>query len=411
MVSGAGDQPNVFWDDLQAITAEHQGAGASPNVAYVGVGASSLPTSNMLPATIIGWRRGYNNMLNGVRPAKVLCVGDSTTRGYGQGVDGVGWPGDVAPVLNGRGFSTAKGLCIPEFNRLAQTADPRIAYGANWSLFGSLHSGEGWGSCNPLWQGAVGAGALTFTPGTACDRFDIYWFGYVANHGTVQASIDGQAATAINTSGQAAAGIYKTTVTATNGVQTNHVLSLANVTLNNVFICGIEAYNGTTPQVVIGNAGVNSSFASGSGGWNVGGSAALNQGPLDCIKAYNPDLSLIMLGVNDANSLSASSATVTAAITGIGLACANGGGSVILMSPLPEQNTQAGYGLLAGYQTALASLAATNGWGFIDIFNRWGGNGGYATLNPLGWYFDSVHPDQVGYWDIATTVATALMAI
>lgn len=370
------------------------------------VGASSLPSYGFVSANGIGWRRGLNNALNKVRAARLACIGDSIVRGYGQGNDAVGWPADLSYCLSGRGFNAERGLVIPEFSRGAQTADPRIVYGSGWSAINSAGAG-GWGNQDLCWQGTVGAANMTFTPtdaygaGLACDRFVIYYLGFTSGTGTFNASIDGQAALNINTV-QAARGIYQATVVATNGVQNNHVLTLNTVATGAVFIIGIEPRNSVTPGVAIANMGVNGAT---TGTWSASNANA--QGPLDAIKAYAPDLAIIMLGTNDAANGTAA-ATAVANLQTIAAAVTGAGGSVILAMPPPVTSSNAAYALQPSYETAYINAAQANGWMMVDNYSRWGGSSGYATLNPLGWYFDGVHPDQVGYWDLATTFATAL---
>lgn len=363
-------------------------------------GSSSLPSYNITPVTLNGWRRGLNNAITGQRSAKILCVGDSTTRGFGAGVDAFGWPGYLAKVLSGRGFSSQRGLVIPEFTRQSQAVDPRIAYGANWAPFSSAGAG-GWANLDVLWEGTVAATGMTFTPGVPADRFDIYWLGSTGT-GSFQASIDGQAATVINTtSGSQTLG--KTTVTTTDGVHANPVLTLNNVTVAPVFVGGIEGQNGVTPAICVGNAGVNASFADNE--WNQ--LSAGHTGPLDWINKYAPDLLLLMLGVNDTVS-GFGVGSFTAAMSTIAANSIAAGASVMLMSPIPINPAAGSTSLESQYAQALLSLATSLGCGYVDVFNRWEGPGGYGILNPLGWYFDNIHPSLIGYSDLATTIATAL---
>ncbi len=82
-------------------------------------------------------------------------------------------------------------------------------------------------------------------------------------------------------------------------------------------------------------------------------------------------------------------------------------GDVFIRTPVPSSSTA---GLEAAYAAVLPAFCAQNGFGLIDIFNRWGGAKAYTTLNPLGWYADILHPSARGYADIGTAEAAAVLA-
>lgn len=59
------------------------------------------------------------------------------------------------------------------------------------------------------------------------------------------------------------------------------------------------------------------------------------------------------------------------------------------------------------YASVMMRLALSNNVAFVDIVNRWGADGSYAT-NTLGFLSDSVHPNDYGHQDMATAIINAL---
>lgn len=340
---------------------------------------------------------GPRNGVSGDR--KILLVGDSTTYGYGGGIGGLGGVGIVnalAKGLTARGIPAAPGLSIPNCPA-APGPDPRWIAGTGWSQV----SAEPWsfGGLDPTWF-ATGAGhnTLSFTPGGGYtyDTFDI-WYIVNTGLGSFKAAIDGGAQTTITTSGPGA--ITKTTITATAGI--SHVVNFGDIT-GSVLIVAVEPSLSTQPTLRIGNAGVSTST---SGEWVVTtGNAGF--GPLDAIAAYAPDVTIINLEINDAeNNISVS--THLANITTIA-AIAKFSGDVLVQSAFPSQQIGT-YNQEVAYTEALPALCAANGYKFIDMFNHMGGAGAYAALNGI-FYFDNLHPNGIGYGEMAGAILDEMLA-
>lgn len=345
---------------------------------------TDIPAYGILPARYLNTRKAFAGALAGTRAGKILCVGDSTTWGRLSGTTGNpsdGYPHWLEKLLGG-----VPGLAIPPAN--VPLTDPRWVAGTGWSIapFGFAN-----GAAYLASAGAVGA--LTFTPGVLCDTFDVYWLGGPSN-GTVQASVGGATATAVVTT-NATPGWYKTTVTAP-GLAVGHTLTFQTVTTNPVYIAGVSAYDSTTPGLRIGNAGV-------SGTTSALWADATARSSLNGIRAVAPDLTIVMLGINDAGA-SVSVATWEANITAI-VQAAQESGDVLLMSVVPSQSgVKAPIELT--YQQALGELADSLDCGWVDIWTLFGGS--YATANALGYMADSDHPTPLGYAVIARAVGEAL---
>ena len=239
----------------------------------------------------------------------------------------------------------------------------------------------------------VGAGTSTFTPGYNCDTFDVYYIDY--GNGAAQVSIDAGAATALT--GTSTNTIKKITLTA--AAASNHVLNFATITANTVFIVCVDAYLSTTKQVRVANAGVS---GSGATHW---ATANPNYSPADCIKAWAPDLSIIMLGINDAGGARTAAQFHTDMLVTINAAKTSG--DVVICSVIPSQDGPTNT-LEAAYQADMKAYAAANNIGFLDIYARFGS---YATANTAGLMANTLHPNGPGYADVAGAAYGALRAI
>lgn len=373
---------------LNASNMTHLGAQYDAAVADLSpvVSAAAFPT----------FRKALASVRAGVRDAKVLCIGDSTTAGVGADPANVfnhGGPGSypyqLARLL-GAYVPAASGLGIPP-SKISGSPDVRWTPGSGWAT-GNFAWGNG--SAYVTTQGATAA--LTFTGGVLADTYDIY---YLQNAGlgsiTVQAT--GGNATTTNTVGAAA--VKKVTVSAGAASATNVVTITPAGNLAPVLIIGVESSLSTTRKVRVGNAGVGSST---SAQW-----VALPNdfGGIPAIKAYAPDLTIISLGINDTNG-GVAPADFGTALRAI-IAAAKVSGDVLVLPPLPF--TAAGPAASIALEKQYAATAAALG-PMLDLYSRTG-LPGTDTAKDLGMMADSVHPNAVGYADLAQFLATKLAAV
>lgn len=334
------------------------------------------------------WRSKIAAVRAGTGQAKLLCVGDSTTIGY-QATVAQSYPSKLVAALADY-IPAAKGLAIP----VTDASDPRWET-ASWVMVTSF----GWGDGRAYVADNNTKGTLAFTPGIECDTFDVYLFGS-GGYGTVSVNIDGGAATTLNTATLAGTP-GKVTVTAAPG--SSHVVNITNTSAAApVAVLGVDAYLSTTPKVRVGNAGKSGSTTA---QWGDAQGVTSGSGSSACIRAYAPDLTLVMLGINDSIA-GVTEATWTANITKT-INAGKASGSVILMSTVPSGPSVTTAGQIA-YRNASLALAKTLGVGYIDVYARFGS---YATAQPFGFYADETHPNAVGYSDMAHGIAAALKAI
>jgi lysophospholipase L1-like esterase len=391
VVSPSGDLVTAAAGFTSAVTYNAANWNLSTTYAQPGTNAG-VPFYNVIPANFTHWRKAVAGVRAGLANAKVLCVGDSTTWGVLSGAanpPAASYPAVLTNLLNSYVAPAVGGLVIPPSNLSGTDNDSRWVFGTGWAK-----NSNAWGTGAAI-KGSLGAtGSLTFTPGINCDTFEIYYLA-VAGQGTVNISVDGGAATPINTNASSAC--RKITVTAAAG--SAHVLTFSTVTVNDVFIAGVDAYLSTSKTIRVGNAGVPSSTTA---GWDQDG----GYGGAACIKGYAPDLTIISLGINDA-SASVTEATWQANMQTI-ITAALASGDVILASPVPSNSTGGNPALEATYQGASLAFAQSNSIGYFDLFSRFGS---WATMNGLGMMGDNLHPNGLGYADFAAGVHETIRAV
>lgn len=334
--------------------------------------------------------------------AVVLVVGDSTDAGLGAGGPG---PGGNSPAVNiARRIdrlvapATYTGGQPPGEGAPGGIAfDPRWSMGAGWQMDSEYGMG-GRGTFTS--DGSVTSQPLTYTPGTLCDTFDVY---YLSNTGSglghLALSVDGGAVVDVDC-GALGYGIRKATVTCPLG--SGHTLSIVK-SIGTTFVAFVEARDSTRKTVRVINAGVCSSRAyapAGQGyvGWGNPDDAGHSTGT---IKAVAPDLTIIRLGINDAfippySSLAQWEAAVRALI-----AAAQVSGDVVLASTVPSQNGgDAGDAIVreTEQRARLYAIAEDTGALPLDVFARFGN---FALADQRGWMSDPIHLSATGSLAVA----------
>lgn len=360
--------------------------GASGPVAVAGGGSGPMGAFNIAPATTAKWRRALARVRAGQGSAKLLCAGDSTTWGLtAENVTVNSYPVRLEKALNSHYLPASQGLVIPT-GATGEPDDPRWTRGS-WVR---NPYGLGLAACYTA-PSAIGSSPLTFTPGVNCDTIDVYYLETSVNP-ILSVNVDGGAAVTKNLNG-VSGNWGKMTVTAPAG--SSHVVTLARTSGGDARIMGIDAYLAADRKIRVSNAGVSGSSST---DW-VGASS------LSGITTYAPDLTVLMLGINDARQQRSTEGYIANLRTIIQTASASG--DVLLMSMVPS-----GEAVTIDYETEyrahLLPLALELGCGYIDIFDRFGT---YATSSALGLMSDVVHPNALGAADIAGAVASALMQV
>ena len=352
---------------------------------------TNIPTLNVNQALLLPkLRAGIARVRAGTGSCRFGMIGDSTTRGHGAlGNPNTGNYNYAVAAYLSRMFGG-----LPQIN-----AHNNSAYGyvslttdARLTATGSFSTGTGGNSLGGAMFLANAAGKLSFTPTVNTDTVEVYYYQGIAGSFT----LDTNGGTATTTTIPTTPAQMQTAVIATGAAAAANTYNLNWVSGSN-FICGVRAYDSSKKWLEFDNWGFEGSQTV---NW-ISAGAAYN--PINAAVAIAPEVISICLGINDWDN-GISVATYTANVQAL-ITAAQATSDVILISPNPSQpGFVAGTPSIAGqqtYVTALASLAASNNALFIDNFSRWVS---YASSNALGYNFDGLHPNSVGYEDLAVSI-------
>jgi lysophospholipase L1-like esterase len=349
-------------------------------------GSVTATAKGVLPANLVKYRKALAALRAGTSDVKVLCAGDSTVSGFGSGTPAYlgGWPSRLPTLVNTRIAPAAPGLAaLP----LTPDTDPRWTLGTGWTQF----SNYGFGNSACAYAASAPAGNIAFADSRiTADRFDVY-YANIAGNGQLTVTATGGTPVVVTPSG--AGGVAKLTCSAAAAATTN-TLTIASAGVAEILF--VAPWLSTTKTIRYGNAGRNGTTTN---EW-VDNSAGISS--LGCIDAYAPDLTILCLGINDANN-GHTLATFTANMNTIIARCQQTG-DVILIVPHMTGLSSAVETLLASYRAAIPGIAASKGCMWLDESARIGAYAGSS------FYFDTAHLNGVGYWDVAAMLTAALIS-
>jgi len=361
-------------------------------------GATGLPT-------LTRWNAAVVAMQAGIRNAKILFLGDSTTAGFfATGVNSAGCRDLATATVFAKSLTAEVGYYGSTIgdgtNGLStfQAYDPRWVFAPEWSVGAVVGLGGGTIGC-PI---SVSATTTTFTPAQAFDTIDIY---YIQNsgYGTLNLNVDGGATlgATINTSGSLS--IAKATRSCALGV---HALNLAKPIGGQIMLIGVSTYNSAIKGVeclCAGKMGLTStSGALAVSAWDPAVSTATGT-----IAQIAPDLTIINLSINDwvVGVAPAIYATNIQALIDVYRLY----GDVVLQTGIPEAPGTVSIANQRLIVSEMRQLAVKNGIPILDIHQIWG-DYNYAK-NTLGYFApanDLVHPGSTGYAAIAASAKSLI---
>jgi lysophospholipase L1-like esterase len=369
--------------------------------------ATGITTETVVPPStrfnVIGlptWSAAVRAQKAGKRNARILCVGDSTTAGFGaNGASMVNndkansYPTLLAGILTARGSKASWSSFIGNASTLVQnTYDNRIVTGASWNYGANTAGG--------FTQRSSGtATAFTFTPTEQWDTAEIYVFkGEVTAQNAIIAGIDGVDKATISTMYYNASPGY-VFPDIIGGVSPGvHVLNLRGVHATGaVHVLGAIAYNSTVKEITVVNAGW-------SGGRSIDWSSGTEAfSPTPVIAPYNPDLVILNLGINDANGSVVESAYMAQMQTIINGIKATGADILFVIPNACDPSFMSTR--LESLSLQMLELINRNSLKYIDLRATLGT---YAQAVAAGWMRDGAHPNAAGYAKIAEAIADAI---
>lgn len=389
-------------DNVTALSAADKPAGITLKSAF----NPATRAYNINPKTMQKARAGMARGMSGGAPMRLHLLGHSFITSS-QGATGH----DVIPTLARRimaadgAFGTvAEGQVMMNYSPAngwgGVQKDSRFTFGSGWAYQGSWGLGYGAETC---YSANAGSGNLTWTPDYPVDSFTIYYY-QQAGSGQFSYSVDAGAASNTGiTYGTGSTFVLKSQTISAGAAGTHTLNIIPPATGGITYIGAVYGKNSTIkPAVEVVNGGASGSVAYGNtvGSWTNAGYQNVG-GPLDAIAYYKPDLACIMLGVNDAASVSV--ANFKAAMTTLIQKVQTSGGDVIL---LREPATTSSFPL---YGPALYDLCDTLGVGLIETGNDWPSSIATSQAEPYVYIgADAGHPGPRGNYNIAKTVVNAL---
>jgi lysophospholipase L1-like esterase len=341
------------------------------------------------------WQRAKARIMAGTGRGRIACVGDSTTAGVGA-TDSTGRRAGAYPAMLAKQL-VAKG--IPAIQQDLQNG--RITPSATYNP--TLTSGSGWGWTSPsngiggaMWTNTTTTNSLDWLPTVEVDTFEIYTL-QSSGYGTVSYQINSGAATQISENGTD--DLIKTVATDTKGSNT---LKIARVS-GNAYFHGAIAYDSATPAVDVLNFGVGSATSTTLNGSSKPWSA--NNAMAD----YAPDVVIYSAGINDYSfaNYSISKATYETNLRAM-LTAWTAVADVILCIPPPSSSARSPLVLQLEYNNITRKVAAEYNLPLFDFVQAWAS---FVDSNAMGYMFDTVHPNSLGYATMGMMLGTVLATV
>jgi lysophospholipase L1-like esterase len=335
-------------------------------------------------------------LVGSTAPVQIVLVGDSIPGFYTESLH---WAASRYQRINSLGWVGFGN------NSYANTGAATVTLSSGWTTtVRDTTSAAAWGISGSRIDGAAGQ-TVTFTTSSKYP-FNAFrlWYNKTTGGGAFTYSIDGGAATSVDTSNTVDALGY-VTATGLDGRQT-HTISIA-VTSGNVRLYGADIWNVSQPGVILH---VLQQAGSQAAEWN-GHTAYTAQ----FVATVAPIGAIVWLGTNDIGATRTAEqfgADVQGIITGLSLPATT---APVVMTNLRKglntDSTQDDWYFaqqVGEYRTKLLSLAAANDWAMFDTFNYWPD---YATAYALGMYSsDYLHPSNAGAFYIYSGLTRALFS-
>lgn len=334
------------------------------------------------------WSAAVNAMKAGMRNAKIVCWGDSTTKGTGALGSGSptnarshSYPFKLAGLLGAAGIaskaSSVHGMNGETTSTLYAAYNPEASFDtpADWTQVAQT-----WGGL--AFRTNINSSKMHWTPTGQVDTFEIY-VAKLATGGTMNVSFDssGTPTETFGTGGTPSDLIKKTYSVALG----THTIDFHKSGGSECIVMHCIAYNSAVKNVLILNGGQGGATAAQMSQSTVGYSH------IQTVTAFAPDLCIINCGLNDFAGTSQASFEASLNLM---VDTAQLSGDALLVFPNSRGN-----GNEPSFVTYFQNVAAAQNVPFINIQNVLGS---LAVANAAGdMSGDSLHPSEQGYTKIA----------
>lgn len=216
-------------------------------------------------------------------------------------------------------------------------------------------------------------------------------YGKRSDGGIFTVKVDGGTVGTIDCSGATS---YHNVASFTIGTSAIHTVQIVPATTGNTYIEGFIERTNSSGMIVhqVGHAGICAS--------DYTDPAVITA----CTSAFNPDLTIIALGTNDAGQQK-SITTYSNALDTITKEALKTG-DVLIVSMVDRQDGKSLTIPYESYVNAAKSVAVSNKCAYLSLYDRWQKD--YVWGNGKGFYFDNVHPSQTGHTEIAEALREIL---
>lgn len=333
----------------------------------------------------------------GTADCTIDFIGDSTTADAGGTLRTASWAFRFAQFLQSSyGIPATTDAFAGASNKtttgLLTTFDPRMTFGAGWSVNAQFSYGGNILYCT----GATGD--FTFQPAAAWDTVEIE---YITNGAFGTATVK-SGVTLIGTIDARTPGFTLEKVTYTKGAPDSSALVIARTgTGGDIYILSARTSNSTSRAILVCNAGSHSSTST---DWSSNGTLSY-YGTVSRITKRAAKLLVIALGVNDWNTAITPELHTTNLTTIINAQIAAGGAVLLVGQPQSDPGTYAAVSRQMEFITAQKTLRAQYVCGHLNMQGRWKS---YADANTAGMMFDQRHPSLSGAYDWGKALAIAI---
>ncbi len=357
------------------------------------------------------WRIALARQRTGGTAAKLAFYGSSTTYGLFQSapLETRNYPYRVRSLMSASNLfgSVYEGeIWLTKYQAVAGGAtnfDSRFTLGAGW-----VSDPNGYGAAQFAISNSADTSLLSFASGENCTGFTVT---YIKNStfGSFDWRVDGGSYTTV-AAGGAGSSVATLVISGLSGAA-NHTVDIKFNTGSGtrVIISNIRIENSARPAggILVTHCGINGStsnlWASNSG--HPGQSLPL------MFSTTDPDLCIIQLGVNDANTNVTLANFYTNMLAIVVYAKALNCDVVLMIPHTPDEATLTGAGGFTQgtwnqYKGVIYKIGAEQNCPIIDMGLRWGT---YANANTKGLMADTVHASDRGYWDMPEATFNLLL--